>query len=112
MENAVTTLAGGVETAETPGRAFPARDKLANARTRYKELNTEISVLESRLVRLQSDEQAALNEASSSSDDEGGYARLGDVRLRIEVHGKRVGHAREAVAKALELGLIDDEAGG
>jgi hypothetical protein len=101
MNDGVTTLAGEPETIEALGIAFPAIAALADAREKYWQVNTELSALEDKLTRLQRDETEALNEASSSTDEEGGYARLGEIRLRVEVFGKRVSHKRLDVSRLL-----------
>jgi hypothetical protein len=101
MEETTMTLAGKPERAEPAAKPFAARDKLSGALEKYQQLNTELSGFEAKLARLEVDEAEALDESASSTDEEGGYERLGEIRLRIEVHGKRVGHKRQEVAKSL-----------
>jgi hypothetical protein len=99
MNDGVTTLAGEPETIEVPGIAFPAIAALVEARRKYLRSNEDAIALEAKLARLQIDESEALNDIGADEESQG--KRLGEIRLRVEVHGKRVSHKRLEVSRLL-----------
>jgi hypothetical protein len=103
----VSTLAGEPETTEAPATGFPAIAALSNELTRYQQANTEVSVLEAKLSRLERDEFEVLNDIGS--DEEAQCKRLSEVRIRKDVQATRTAHQRGVVGKA--LGMLEEAYG-
>jgi outer membrane murein-binding lipoprotein Lpp len=92
-------VSAAVEEKREAETAFPERDKLTGARDRYKELSTEVSVLEAKLARLERDESEVLGDVSA--DEETQCKRLAEVRIRKDVQARRTSHKRLELSRML-----------
>jgi hypothetical protein len=94
-----TTIARERATAQDPAELFPALAVLSDAREKYLQVNTEVSVLEGKLSKLERDEAGVLNDVGA--DEETRCERLADVRIRKDVQARRTSHKRLELSRML-----------